>query len=556
MQDILSPCVAWGTASMPKVKKPAALGKKPIRVGNKIFIIMMAFVAAVAILTWVLQIGLLENFYAMINQDQMESACQEIESAVGDEEDLSAIANYHANSTGICIKIYRVLEDGSLVSVTDCSESFGCAIHNITNEDIMFLYTKAQTGASSYYHRYLQILPEHPDEEPADPEDSSNGGSVDEEASNPDETPNPNDPSSGKDDDIITPPVEDPNETLMETVSTDRLVMARVIGEDTKYFVLLDCAIAPVAPIASTLRRQLAVVTLIMVATAVVIGYAISRIVAAPMSSLNNKAKQLVKGDYTVDYTVEGYREVVELSETLNTAAEELGRIDRLQKELIGNVSHDLRTPLTMIVGYSEMMRDVPSEVTAENLQVIVDEAKRLNGLVTDLLEISRYQAGSVASNPVLFDLTQAIEETVNSYRHLKAAEGYRFVWHAGAPSQVYADRDHILRALCNLINNAINFAGEDKVVEIRLHSGSTAVRVEVVDHGPGISEEELGSIWTRYYRSDRTKGRRIGTGLGLSIVSHIMEENYATYGVESALGVGSCFWFELPHPAQSEEEI
>ena len=548
MPVILSPCVAWGTVLMPKLKKhQGAQPKRALKLGNKIFIIILLFVVAVGVLTWVFQIGLLEYFYGLINQDQMESACAEIESVASSEEDLSNVAAYHASSTGICIKVYRVGEDGSLTPITDCSQSFGCAIHNITNENIMFLYTKADIGESSYYHRYLQILPEHPENEDKLPDDETGTEEEPPLDETPDETPD-------EDGEIITPPEEDPDETLMEAVSTDRLVMARIIDGDTKYFVLLDCAIAPVAPIARTLRRQLAVVSVILIAAAVVIGFVISRIVGAPVSALSEKAKGLVKGDYTVDYTVEGYQEVEELSETLNTAAEELGRIDRLQKELIGNVSHDLRTPLTMIVGYSEMMRDVPSEVTAENLQVIVDEAKRLNGLVGDLLEISRYQAGSVARNPSRFDLTSAVDETINSYRHLKAAEGYRFVWEAPETLEVYADRDHILRALCNLINNAINFAGDDKVVEVRLRAGSTSVRVEVVDHGPGISQEEQANIWTRYYKSDRTKGRRVGTGLGLSIVSHIMEENHATYGVESALGVGSCFWFELPHPTSSEE--
>lgn len=546
MQDTLSPCVAWGTVLMHKLKKhQGAQPKRALKIGNKIFMIILLFVVAVGVLTWVFQIGLLEYFYGLINQDQMESACAEIESVASSEEDLSNVAAYHATSTGICIKVYRVGEDGSLTPITDCSQSFGCAIHNISDENIMFLYTKASVGESSYYHRYLQILPEHPEEEPE----------ISDEEKDPEEEL-PNEETPDQDGDIIAPPTVDPNETMMEAVSTDRLVMARIIDGDTKYFVLLDCAIAPMAPIASTLRRQLAVVSFILIAAAVVIGFVISRVVGAPVSALSEKAKGLVKGDYTMDYTVEGYREVVELSETLNTAAEELGRIDRLQKELIGNVSHDLRTPLTMIVGYSEMMRDVPSEVTAENLQVIVDEAKRLNGLVGDLLEISRYQAGSVASNPTRFELVSAIDETINSYRHLKAAEGYQFVWVTPSPVEVYADRDHILRALCNLINNAINFAGDDKVVEVRLRAGSTSVRVEVVDHGPGISQEEQANIWTRYYQSDRTVGRRVGTGLGLSIVSHIMEENHATYGVESALGVGSCFWFELPHPTNDEEQI
>ncbi len=513
--------------------------RTPLRIRNKIFLIILAFVITALACIWCFQAGFMEETYSLINRYQMDSLCRNIEQELTSTS-LQEIADAYAANTGICVKVYRISADGTLTEEADCVEAFGCAIHNLTASEILFLYQQAEAGESNYYHRYLQILQEHPDEN--EKEDTDTPPKEDDK--------NDSETGDGEEED----PPEIPSESEMEQVSTDRLVLARITEGQEKYFILLDCALAPLDPIVRTIRLQLLLVTAVLFVVSITIAYIISYLIARPVVDLNDKAKELVKGTYDIDFTVGGYREVTELSETLNRASEELMRTDRLQKELIGNVSHDLRTPLTMIVGYGEMMRDVPSEMTPENMEVIVNEAKRLNGLVTDLLEISRYQAGNGANTPVIFDLTHAIEETVNSYRHLNAEGGYRFVWEAKESVEVYADRNRILRALCNLLNNAINFAGEDKVVEIRMTIAGGQVRVEVVDHGAGIPQGEQENIWDRYYRSDRTKGRRAGTGLGLSIVRHIMEANNATYGVESASGVGSCFWFSLPVASHAEE--
>ncbi len=543
MPPTLLPSGAWGTVSMRKrTSVPKEVREhRPLPIRQKIFLFIIALILVFAALIWVFQMVFMEETYGTINRYQMNRTYEDVENALGDDNFTEQVASF-VDETGICIIVYRVEQDKSLTPVATPNGLFGCAIHNLSSSDIRFLFDKAEAGENSYYHRYLKVSPEEEtDEEEEEPtlpdgEDTSEKNDQDEED--------------------VVPPIE-PNESEMQDVTTTRGVLARVTEGDTRYFILLDCALAPLDPIVRTLRMQLIVVTLFLVAAAVVVAIFISYQISAPIVKLNSKAKSLGQGKLDTDFTVKGYREVTELSETLNIAAEELTRSDRLQKELIGNVSHDLRTPLTMIVGYSEMMRDVPGEATPENMQVVINEATRLGTLVNDLLEISRYQAGSEASHPSLFDLTQAIDETVNSYRHLKADENYRFVWTPGEKAPVWADKNLILRGLCNLLNNAINFAGEDKVIEVRMTHGDTSVKVSVIDHGVGIPPEEQDNIWNRYYRSERTKGKRIGSGLGLSIFSHIMDANGATYGVESAVGVGSSFWFELPFgsPVSDVEE-
>jgi signal transduction histidine kinase len=262
---------------------------------------------------------------------------------------------------------------------------------------------------------------------------------------------------------------------------------------------------------------------------------------------MNESAKQLAHGRYDVVFSGEGYRETHELADTLNYASYELSRLDRLQKELIANISHDLRTPLTMIKGYGEVMRDIPGENTAENIQVVIDETTRLSELVNDLLDLSKIQSGSRKAVFEDFDLTAAVEEVMKRYDAFTAHQGYHITFMADERATVFADRGMILQVLYNLINNAVNYTGDDLSVAVVQTVSNGRVRISVTDTGQGIEADEIPQIWERYYKVDKVHRRAmIGTGLGLSIVKGVLELHNATYGVESEVGKGSTFWFEL----------
>ena len=259
----------------------------------------------------------------------------------------------------------------------------------------------------------------------------------------------------------------------------------------------------------------------------------------------------LAEGNYDVRFGVGGYREIAELSDTLSVAAEELSKTGALQRELIANISHDLRTPLTMIGGYAEMMRDIPGENTPENMQIIIDETKRLTSLVNDLLDISKLQSGTQTLSLSDFNLTETIREVIGRFSKLTEQDGWTIDFTASEEVIVNADRTRILQVVYNFINNAITHSGGDKLVEVRQivseRDGKKVVRIEVTDHGEGIPEENLKYIWDRYYKVDKTHRRAVtGSGLGLSIVKSILEMHHARYGVESEVGKGSTFWFEL----------
>ena len=319
-------------------------------------------------------------------------------------------------------------------------------------------------------------------------------------------------------------------------------------SDNTACVLMVNTVLTPVSATVDTLRIQLIWITVVMIILSLLIALVISKKVSRSMIRVNNAAKKLAKGDFNVSFDGKDYREIAELSETLNQAATDLGKNEKLQKELIANVSHDLRTPLTMIIAYSEVMRDLPGENTPENVQVVIDEAKRLTNLVNDMLDISKLQAGALEMKLSQFNLTDRIQKVLERYNKLKEQDGYRIDFEYQEEVYVCADEFKIFQVIYNLINNAINYTGSDKQVLVRQLVKEQIVRIEVIDSGEGISEENLPYVWDRYYKVDKTHKRAVmGTGLGLSIVKNILELHHAEYGVESIPSAGSKFWFELP---------
>jgi signal transduction histidine kinase len=200
-----------------------------------------------------------------------------------------------------------------------------------------------------------------------------------------------------------------------------------------------------------------------------------------------------------------------------------------------------------MIKGYSEVMRDIPDENTPENVQVIIDETERLTELVNDMLDLSKIKAGTRKPEIEVFNLTETVSAVLTRYEKLTESKNYKISFEAEENVCVKADRTMLLQVIYNLVNNAVNYTGEDNVVMIKQTISGDRVRISVIDTGEGIGEEDIPYIWDRYYKVDKVHKRaRVGTGLGLSIVKGILESHGALYGVDSIVGEGSTFWFEL----------
>ena len=292
-----------------------------------------------------------------------------------------------------------------------------------------------------------------------------------------------------------------------------------------------------------------------MLLFATLLALVISKWVSSPIEAINRSAKELATGDYDVHFSGSGYREINELSTTLNYAAQELSKVDGLRQELIANISHDLRTPLTLISGYAEVMRDLPDENTPENAQIIIDEAQRLSTLVNDVLDLSKLQSGMQSVNLTDYNLTDSLSGAVLRMNELLRKDGYSLEFSYDQPVWVHADQTWIHQVFYNLLTNAINYTGEDKKIYVEQSAAGEWVTVRVRDTGEGVSPENLPYIWDRYYKVDKTHKRAVtGTGLGLSIVKSVLELHGGRYGVESTPG-GSTFWFQLKTVPPQEEK-
>ena len=295
-----------------------------------------------------------------------------------------------------------------------------------------------------------------------------------------------------------------------------------------------------------------------------VLSFAVSSALSAwlikPISEMTAKAVRLAGGDFNVDFHGADYgKEMVDLADTLNYARDELSKADQMQKQLIANVSHDFKTPLTMIKGYASMIIEISGdnkEKREKHAQIIVDEADRLASLVNDVLALSKMRAGLEALKLTDIDMSAYLHEILGRFDYLKETQGYQFTLDIEDGLYTRGDELKLGQVLYNLIGNAVNYTGEDKRVYVSLRkTHEHTFRFSVKDTGAGIKPEEIGEIWRRYYRSSETHKRPVkGTGLGLSIVKTVLDQHRFICGVESEPGQGSLFYVDFPLWEEEQE--
>ena len=320
---------------------------------------------------------------------------------------------------------------------------------------------------------------------------------------------------------------------------------------DDKAILYIFSPLYPVGSTVAILQEQLKYITIISLAMAFAISIYLSRIISLPIRRITDQAKELAHGEYGVTFDGGKYSEIMNLADTLTHASMELAKSDKLQKDLIANVSHDIRTPLTMVKSYAELIRDISGEdgdKRQEHLKVIIDEADRLNRLVSDMLTLSKIQAGVEELNLSEINVSEMVESVVGPYIEILRDEGYNIVAHCDEKLWVRVDLAKMKQVIGNLLSNAIKYCGKDKTVYINAYEDNSLLHFEVIDNGMGIREEDISQIWERYQKGSTNHVRKTsGTGLGLSIVKEILNLHNAKFGVESKLMEGSKFWFELP---------
>ncbi len=494
----------------------------------KIFLYLLGFTAILLVVLWLIQICYLDSFYKMIKTTEVKQVTSEaiaiLQSGDDDISDqIDALASYNN------LAIYVADTDGN-------------AMYSAEYISTTRLNTIPQNEFQMYYSRAL--------EEGGSTEIEFEGSKNMTFVPNPDEAPPEaaGDESANETGDAVIP---ENGEMFMQNHGQERIesvIYVNIVNDGTQDLVLfVNSQLTPIDATVHTLRVELVCITAIMIFLSLFVALLISRKISKSMIRINATAKEMAKGKFDVTFDEKDYREIAELSDTLTQTAKELDKNENLKRELIANVSHDLRTPLTMIIAYAEVMRDIPGENTPENVQVVIDESKRLTNLVNDMLDISKLQAGALEKNASVYNLTESIKSVFERYNKLKEQDGYTINFEYDREVEVEADEFKIFQVIYNLVNNAINYAGEDKTVIVKQIVKGKRVRIEVIDHGEGIAEESLPYVWDRYYKVDKTHKRAVmGTGLGLSIVKNILELHHASYGVNSEVGKGSTFWFEL----------
>lgn len=485
----------------------------------KIFIYMLGFTAVLLGLLWLFQTVYLDEFYKKIKTDELEDACESVIEVIDDENN-STIENTKAieaigASFDICIRVVNTY--GTDIYATE--QNMQCNVHKLRRDQILGLIAEAKLNGGSYRAR---LENKKHDFFMTDDKGVTNIENI-----------------LGK----------DKYENMPKMSDAESIIAVDVVKDATgrELVIMINTIITPVDATVHTLRIQLIYISIIMVILSLVIAIVISLKISKPIIKMNDSAKKLGKGEYDVHFEGDGYKEIAQLSETLNQAAVELSKAEGLQRELIANVSHDLRTPLTMITAYSEVMRDLPGENTPENVQVIIDEAKRLTTLVNDLLDVSKLQAGVMELNAKQYDLTESIESVLTRYSKFLEQNGFTVDFEYDRHIVVEADEDKMYQVIYNLVNNAINYTGDDKKIIVRQRVNGSIARIEVIDSGEGIAKEELANVWERYYKVDKNHKRAVmGTGLGLSIVKNVLKLHKLQFGVESEVGKGTCFWFEI----------
>ncbi len=463
----------------------------------------MLFAAIVFIMLWLFQIVFLENFYERMKIQDVKQAAMTLISNFG-EEDYSSLVEDIAIGNDLCIEI-----DDKYGRVLYSRDTLGksCLIHGPDSQRSEFLRKLANTSKRAIYFKKYNTK-----------------------------------------------------------ISSDTIVLAAKIGSEDNPdgYILLNTPLIPIGSTASIMKRQLILISVLLILISIIISFFMARRIAKPISRITKSAEQLAAGNYSVKFEGGDYSEINQLASTLTYAGQEISRVDTLQRDLIANVSHDLRTPLTMLKAYAEMIRDLSGDNPQkrnEHLEIIIDETDRLALLVSDMLDLSKMESGSQKLNYSEFNIKSLLEDIVSRYKGLSKKRDYEIDLTTDKEMTVRCDVIKIQQVIYNLINNAINYTGEDNKVFIRQINKESCVRIEFSDTGEGISEDKIKLIFDKYYRSENHKREVVGTGLGLTIVKAVLKMHGYNFGVSSTVGKGSTFWFEISDilpdvvPGEAEKE-
>lgn len=357
---------------------------------------------------------------------------------------------------------------------------------------------------------------------------------------------------NGRDIDILANEInssKDKKKLIETTIDKAKNDQVFIYGEvldynNTKTLILVSTLVAPLTATKNTIAFEYIFIAIILVLAGIIFALFLSKIILNPIRNINNAAKNLPQGKYNnVDCP---QFELDELNNTLQNANTQINKAETAKKELLANVSHDLKTPLTMISGYAEMIKDLKGGNKKEYADIIIDESKRISILVDDLVDLSLLEDNKLTLNKEDISINDLLNDVFNQYKSICKKNKISFDINIEVDSIVNIDVARIKQVLYNFINNAINYNDKKiKKIELGVLKKDNSYMIYVLDNGKGIEDKDINNIWDRYYKVDKTHKRAsIGSGIGLAISKKILEAHNLEYGVESKVDEYSKFYF------------
>ncbi|MHB8171998.1 MAG: sensor histidine kinase [Thermincolia bacterium] len=316
--------------------------------------------------------------------------------------------------------------------------------------------------------------------------------------------------------------------------------------------VILYTPVAGIHETYTTMREFHLVALIFGMVMSVLLGSILSRYITKLVREVSRAAQGIADGNFADRVKVNSQDELGQLGETFNYMAQRLADYEKMRKDFVANVSHELRSPLTSIQGFIEALSEGKSKDKAEEaryLAILKKETYRLSKLVNDLLEISRFDAQGVEFDFAPFPVETVINRAMASLQPQLGEKNLEIK--TLVPKNMphcHGDEDRIEQVIHNLLENAIRYSPQGGKILISARLLDEEVLVEVADSGPGIPKEELTNIWERFYRLDQARSRdKGGTGLGLAIVHEIVKKHRGYVWVDSEEGEGAVFGFALP---------
>lgn len=286
----------------------------------------------------------------------------------------------------------------------------------------------------------------------------------------------------------------------------------------------------------------------LLILASTIMGFIISRSIIRPINKLMTKAKYMSKGEY--DKKIEINTDILEINDlinSINNLSQSIKEQENIRKRLTGDISHELKTPLTNIQSHLEAMIDGIWEPTEERLISVKEEAERLSSLVSDMQKLNKYDEASIKLKKDNVNISDIICFVIFQFSNLAKSKNIKIEYEK-KNINLYCDKDKITQALVNILSNAIRYSNEGSTIFIEERLKDNKVIISIEDQGIGISEEDLKYVFERFYRADKSRTRATGgTGIGLTIVKSIVSSHGGEVKLESKLGEGSKFTIILP---------